>query len=197
MNDLADLLALGDAARDGVRGAVATFQRRVAKVADVGTLLDAASEFLQSEKLVTILARRALAIDPASEQAWEVLVMGYAVHDPTARRLRTRQAIVRLLEISPTNRVAVRHKLRGLVEAGDDDAAMLFARVAVRLDPSLLEAVYALARLMARSDDWDGAILELRQFKERMLASGDDHEKWLAREAEKLERGLRRERRDA
>jgi tetratricopeptide (TPR) repeat protein len=197
MNDLADLLTLGDAARDGVRGAVATFQRRVARVGDLGALLDAASQFLQFEKLVTVLAQRALAIDPANERAWEVLVMGYSIHDPAARRRRTRQAIQRLLEISPTNRVAVRHKLRELLEAGDDDAAMLFARVAIRRDPSLLEAVHALARLMARADDWDGAILELRQFKERMLASGDDHEKWLAREAVKLERKLRRERRGA
>ena len=197
MNDLADLLALGDAARECVHGAAAAFQRRVANVADVGALLDAASEFLQSEKLVTTLARRALAIDPASEEAWEVLVMGYAVHDPTARRRRTQQAIERLLEISPENRVAVRHKLRGLLETGDDLKAMLFARAAIRRDPSLFEAVRAIARVMARMADWDGAILELRRFKERMLASGDDHAKWAAREAADLERELRRERRTA
>lgn len=195
LNDLADLLTLGDMARDGGPAAVASLRKRAARVTDARALLDAASEFLDSEAIVAVLVGRAITIDPDSEEAWEIRVRASAIHDPMARRQGTRRAIERLLTIAPRNRIALRQKLRGLVAAGDDPGATAAAREAIRLDPSLVEAVLALARILARTKSGDIAIMELRRYKERMLAGCDDQATWAARETESLERKFRRDRR--
>jgi tetratricopeptide (TPR) repeat protein len=192
VSDLADLLILGDMAQEGGRMAIVTLRKRAARVTDTRALLDAASQFLASESIVAVLVNRALTIDPDSEEAWEVRVRASSIHDPMARRPGTRRAIQRLLELAPRNRIAVRQKLRVLTVTGDDQAAIAAARDAIRLDPSFVEAVSVLARMLARTKSVESAILELRRFKERMMASRDDQAAWAAREVQDLERKFRR-----
>src|SRR6187399_332650 len=63
-NDLANLLTLGDMARDGAPTAIAALRKWTARVTDVRALLDAASEFLDSEAIVAILVGRAIDRSP-------------------------------------------------------------------------------------------------------------------------------------
>jgi predicted Zn-dependent protease len=195
VSDLADLLILGDMAQEGGRMAIATLRNRARRVTDTRALLDAASQFLDSEAIVDVLVKRVLAIDPDNEEAWEVRVRASSLHDPMARRQGTRRAIERLLELAPRNRIAIRQKLHVMAAAGDDQAAIAVARHAIRLDPSFVEAVSVLARMLARTTSGESAILELRRYKERLMASRDDQAAWAAREVQDLERRFRRGRR--
>jgi tetratricopeptide (TPR) repeat protein len=190
MHDLAALLDLGDAARDGRPDSRAAFRHAVEMVDDLTMLLDAASQFPDDETIAVIFLRRCVALDRRSIEAWQELAALYTRFDPAARRWKTRAAIRRALGLAPSNLFVMRIRLSVLEQRGAMAKAIRYAPSIMRIDPNFFEPVRILARVLAKDGRIDTAILELRRFKERISVTDARMAAWLIAQAEEAEGAL-------
>jgi predicted Zn-dependent protease len=192
VSDLAELLQLGDEVRAGNPGAVTRLHERVLAITDVGILLDAATLFAGIDDALAIFARRVLFLKPGNVLAWEYLAEIYTRRDPAAKLANTRDALARLEDLAASSRVNVRLQLSVLLHRGQWVDAIAYSRSAIRRDPSFFDPVSVLVRILVANGGLDDAILELRRFKERVVASDAEDATWLAAKADSLEQDLRR-----
>jgi cytochrome c-type biogenesis protein CcmH/NrfG len=191
MNDLDALLQCGDAARERRPMALSTLRRFVRGINEPSVLLTGASQFEDDEATAAIMLARAIALAPEDVRAREDLAALYIQQDPPARRLRTRAAIGRVLKFDPGNLFAQRLTLRALEHRRSHRKVIRLARAMIQRDPTLVEAVVVLARVLAKEGHLPAAILELRRFKERISVPDPAYAAWLTAETGEAEMHLR------
>ena len=73
--------------------AIAALRVCIKSIKNSSLLIDGASQFEDDETIAEIILIRAVALAPGDVRVWEDLAALYVLHDPAARRRRTRKAL--------------------------------------------------------------------------------------------------------
>lgn len=143
---------------DAAPAAITRLREAADGIYDIDRLLGLAKQYPTTEEVVEVLARRALALDPQSESAWEVLAAAYDLYDGQWLNERTRVALDRLLAVNPLNLTGLRITLLHAKDCEDFARALTAAESMLRVDPLNFAATAAKAKLIANAGNKEAAL---------------------------------------